>query len=93
MNRPRPSIRQVEYFVAIAETSSFRGAAQRLYVSQPTLTTQIVALEEALGLQLFERSRSGTVLTAIGRELLPNARRVLEDAMPGRSNVGIERAG
>lgn len=79
MDRPRPSIRQVEYFIAIAETSSFRGAAQRLDVSQPTLTTQIVAFEEALGLQLFERSRSGTVLTAIGRELMPNARRVLEE--------------
>jgi LysR family hydrogen peroxide-inducible transcriptional activator len=75
----RPSVRQVEYFIAIAETLSFRRAAQRLNVSQPTLTTQIVAFEEALGLQLFERSRGGTVLTALGRELLPNARRVIEE--------------
>ena len=48
-------------------------------MSQPTLTSQIVAFEEALGLQLFERSRSGTVLTAVGRELLPNALRVVEE--------------
>ena len=79
MDRPRPSIRQIEYFVAIVEATSFRRAAQRLRVSQPTLTNQILALEEALGLQLFERSRAGTVLTAVGGELLPNARRLLEE--------------
>jgi LysR family hydrogen peroxide-inducible transcriptional activator len=79
MDRPRPSIRQIEYFVAIVEASSFRRAAQRLRVSQPTLTNQILALEEALGLQLFERSRAGTVLTAVGGELLPGARRLLEE--------------
>ena len=79
MNRSRPSIRQIEYFIAIAEVLSFNRAAKRLNVSQPTLTAQIVALEEALGLQLFERSRSGTVLTAVGRELLPVARRVVEE--------------
>jgi LysR family hydrogen peroxide-inducible transcriptional activator len=79
MDRPRPSIRQIEYFIAIAETLSFNRAAKRLNVSQPTVTTQIVAFEEALGLQLFERSRGGTVLTAVGRELLPNARRVIEE--------------
>jgi LysR family hydrogen peroxide-inducible transcriptional activator len=79
MDRSRPSIRQIQYFIAISETLSFHRAAERLAVSQPTLTTQIVAFEEALGLQLFERSRSGTVLTAVGRELLPNARRVVEE--------------
>ncbi len=79
MDRTRPSIRQLEYFLAIAQESSFRRAAQRLGVSQPTLTNQIVAFEEALGIQLFERSRAGTVLTAVGRELMPNAHRVLEE--------------
>ena len=79
MDRPRPSVRQIEYFVAISETLSFRAAARRLSVSQPTMTNQIVALEDALGSQLFERSRGGTVLTPIGRELLPNARRILEE--------------
>lgn len=79
MNRPRPSIRQIEYFVAIVEAQSFRRASQRLRISQPTLTKQIVALEESLGLQLFERSRAGTVLTAVGQELLPSVRRLLEE--------------
>ena len=79
MERPRPSVRQIEYYLAIAEMESFRRAAQRLGVSQPTLTNQIIAFENALGVQLFERSRAGTVLTAVGRELLPNAHRVLEE--------------
>lgn len=79
MSQRRPTLRQIEYFVAIAETLSFNRAAQRLGVSQPTLTNQIVSFEEALGLELFERSRSGTVLTALGRELLPTARRVIEE--------------
>ena len=79
MDRPRPTIRQVEYFIAIAEALNFNRAAKRLGVSQPTLTTQIVSFEEALGIQLFERSRSGTVLTTVGRELLSHARRVTEE--------------
>lgn len=79
MDRPRPSVRQIEYFVAISETLNFHAAARRLSVSQPTMTNQIAALEDALGSQLFERSRGGTVLTPIGRELLPNARRILEE--------------
>jgi len=76
---PRPTIRQVGYFTAVADTLSFRQAAGRLQVSQPTLTHQILALEETLGLELFERSRAGTKLTPAGRELLPSARRALEE--------------
>lgn len=79
MERFGPTIRQIQYFIAIAETLSFNQAAKRLNVGQPTLTTQIVAFEESLGLQLFERSRAGTMLTAAGRDLLPNARRVIEE--------------
>jgi LysR family hydrogen peroxide-inducible transcriptional activator len=78
-DRRRPSIRQVEHFLAIAEIGSFRGASHRQGVSQSTLTNQIVSLEEALGVQLFERSRAGTIITSAGRELLPSAHRVLEE--------------
>ena len=80
MERSGPTLRQLEYFVAVAEVSSFRGAAERLRVSQPTLTNQILALEQALGLALFERSRAGTTPTAATRELLSSARRVLEES-------------
>lgn len=75
---PRPTLRQLEYFVAVAQAASFRRAAERLRVSQPTITNQILALELAVGVQLFERSRAGTALTVPGRELLPDARNVLE---------------
>lgn len=79
MEPARPTVRQIESFITIAESLSFQRAAKRLGVSQPAVTAQIVALEKALGLQLFERSRAGTFLTTIGQELLPNARRVLEE--------------
>jgi LysR family hydrogen peroxide-inducible transcriptional activator len=79
MDSPQPTVRQIRYFVAVAEALSFRKAAVRLEVSQPTLSHQILALEEAFGLQLFERSRAGTRLTPAARELLPNSRRVLEE--------------
>jgi LysR family hydrogen peroxide-inducible transcriptional activator len=80
VERSQATLRQLEYFVAVAEASSFRRAAERLRVSQPTLTNQILALEQTLGLTLFERSRAGTKPTAATRELLVGARRVLEEA-------------
>ena len=78
MKNRQPSIRQLEYFVTVARASNYRKAAERLRISQPTLTSQIAALEEALEVQLFERSRAGTLLSSAGRELLPLARKVLE---------------
>jgi len=77
--KPRITLRQLEYFVAVAEAQSFRRAAERLGISQPTLTSQIASLESAIGARLFERSRGGTLLGALGRELVRDARRVLEE--------------
>ncbi|MBK7950630.1 MAG: hydrogen peroxide-inducible genes activator [Deltaproteobacteria bacterium] len=78
MKRSRPSIAQLECFVAVAELSSYRRAAERLRLSQPTLTSHVLGLESLLGVRLFERSRAGTLVTPIGRDLLPAARAVLE---------------
>jgi LysR family hydrogen peroxide-inducible transcriptional activator len=78
MSSKRPSIRQLEYFVAVARASNFRKAAQVLGVAQPTLTLQIAELETLLEVQLFDRSRAGTLLTPAGRNLLPLAREILE---------------
>ncbi|WGL17325.1 hydrogen peroxide-inducible genes activator [Microbulbifer bruguierae] len=72
-----PSFKQLEYFVTIASLTSYRRAAEELGVSQPALTTQIRALENTLGLSLFERSRAGTLLTPEGRALLEQARRLI----------------
>ena len=79
MKRSRISISQLECFSAVAELSSYRRAAERLRTSQPTLTNQILALESLMGVRLFERSRAGTLLTAVGRDLVPGARRVIEE--------------
>ena len=74
----KPSIKQLEYFVTIAHSTNFRKAAAKLGVSQPTLTSQIAAMEEILGVQLFERSRAGTLLSPEGRDLLSLARDILD---------------
>ncbi|MEM9302601.1 MAG: hydrogen peroxide-inducible genes activator [Pseudomonadota bacterium] len=74
----RLTLRQLRYYVALSEHGSFRRAAERLEITQPTLTAQIAALEEILDVQLFERSRAGTALAPAGRELLADARAVLE---------------
>ena len=75
----RVTLKQIKYFLAIAEHGSLRQTADRLDVTQPTLTAQIAALEKALDVQLFERSRNGTWLSAAGRELLVSGRRVVEE--------------
>jgi LysR family hydrogen peroxide-inducible transcriptional activator len=75
----RPSVKQIEYFVAVARQGSFRRAADSLDISQPTITSQIAQLEKNLGVVLFERGRSGATLSPAGRELLPKARSVLDE--------------
>ena len=53
-----PQLRQLEYLVAIADTLHFRRAAEKVNTTQPTLSEQLKALEQRLGVQLVERSRS-----------------------------------
>jgi len=75
-----PNLRQLEYLVAISETHHFRRAAERVNTTQPTLSEQLKALEERLGVQLVERSRSHVLLTPIGGQVVDIARRMLADA-------------
>ncbi len=74
------SLKQIRYFTAVAEFGSFRQAAFRLNITQPTLSNQIAAMEKTLGVQLFERTRKGIKATPQGRELLFSAGRILEEA-------------
>ena len=81
------NLRQLEYFVAIADVGSVTAAAERLYVSQPSLSQQIAALEQELGGQLLERLPRGVRLTAAGQSLLPEARAAIRHADRGRHAV------
>lgn len=71
-------IRQLKYFVGIAETGRFSDASKELFISQSAVSQQIKALEEELGTQLFIRFKHGVTLTESGQELLPYARQVLK---------------
>lgn len=66
-------------FVATAEMRSFRAAAETIHLSQPALTRRIQKLEATLGVSLLERTTRRVELTAVGRDFLPRARRLLDD--------------
>jgi len=71
-------LRQLEYFVAVAEERHFGRAAERLRVAQPGISQQIKILERSLGTELFIRGSDGVQLTESGEALLDHARLVLE---------------
>jgi len=81
------NLRQLEYFVAIAEAGSVTRAAEGLFVSQPSLSQQIRSLERELGGDLLERLPQGVRLTAAGHSLLPEARATIRHAERGRHAV------
>ncbi len=76
---PKITLKQLHYFAALADTGHYRKAAERVGISQPSLSLQIANLEETLRLALVERGRAGAQLTPEGREVLERAQRILED--------------
>lgn len=82
---PRPSLRQLQYFVAVADHAAVGRAAQALSVSQPSLSKQLATMEEDLGVILFERTSRRVKLTAPGEKLLPRARVILQEVREFRA--------
>jgi DNA-binding transcriptional LysR family regulator len=86
-------LRQLRYFVALAETRNFHRAAERLHMSQPPLTVAIRKLEEELGAALFVRGTRGVTLTPAGRASLAAARATLDQAERFRETAREGAAG
>ncbi|MGK4578960.1 LysR family transcriptional regulator [Kitasatospora sp. HPMI-4] len=80
-------LRQLRYFQAVAEEGNLTRAAQRLYLSGPTLSQQIRLLEKELGAALFERGAGGMALTQAGLALLPEAKAALDAVERARRAV------
>jgi DNA-binding transcriptional LysR family regulator len=102
----QPEVRQLQYFVTVAEELNFTRAAERLHVVQQSLSTAIAQLEAELGIRLFERTTRSVNLTSAGAAWLPYAREALaslnraadaaEDLAAGRSGrlrVGLAATG
>lgn len=74
-----PTLKQMQFLVALDETAHFRRAAERVGVTQPSMSVQIQNLEDGLGVALVERGRGGVRLTQIGREVVTRSRDILDD--------------
>lgn len=74
------NLRDLKYVIAVAETRHFGHAAERCFVSQPTLSGQIKKLEDQLGVAIFERTNRSVEITLVGEQILTYARQIIEQA-------------
>src|ERR1700736_546614 len=75
----RMNLKDLKYLVALADTGHFGRAAERTFVSQPTLSAQLKKLEEYLGVKLVERQPKNVQLTEVGKQVVIRARRMLDE--------------
>lgn len=80
-------LRQLRYFMAVADELHFGRAAQRLHMSQPPLSVQVGRLEREIGMPLFERSTRRVSLTPAGRHLQERAKRILDEVDAVRAEM------
>jgi DNA-binding transcriptional LysR family regulator len=90
-NFVRMELRQLEYFIAVADELSFTRAAQRVHVVQSALSTSIRKLEDELAVQLFDRSRQQIRLTPAGERLREHARHLLRSARLAKDSLSDYR--
>src|SRR5210317_2227283 len=74
------NLRDLKYIIAVAESRHFGKAAERCFVSQPTLSGQIKKLEDELGIAIFERTNRSVEITPVGEEIVALARQMMEQA-------------
>jgi DNA-binding transcriptional LysR family regulator len=89
----RVELRQLRYFIAVAEALSFTKAAQKLHIAQPALSRQIRQLEEEIDVQLLLRDRRSVELTDAGRVFLKEAKAVINQATHALDMVRRSRRG
>ena len=80
-------LEQLRHFIAAAEAGSFSAAARALYISHSTICRSVSALEEELGVRLFERSSRDFRLTEAGEALLPQAQSLLDSVEKVKENM------
>ena len=85
-------LRDLGYFVAVAEHRNFSRAARELFIAQPSLSKQIAVLERSVGTPLFHREHGGARLTPAGEALLPFARRMLATATQAEAALSAATA-
>jgi DNA-binding transcriptional LysR family regulator len=85
-------LRDLKYFVAVADHRNFTRAAQELFITQPTLSKQVATLERGLGTPLFHREHDGAHLTRAGEALLPYARSILAAAAEAEAALNAATA-
>ena len=74
------TLTQLSYMIAVAEAGNFTVAAEKVFVTQPTLSMQIQKLEEELGVQIFNRTKKPIRLTKVGEQILQQARNIIDEA-------------
>ncbi len=74
------NFRDLEYIVAVADLKSFAKAADKCFVSQPTLSMQVSKLEKELSVQIFERHKKGILLSTVGEKIVSKAKVILQEA-------------
>ena len=73
------TIQQIRYCLGVADCGSFNKASEKLYISQPSLTSSVHDLEAELGFEIFKRSSRGTTVTEKGNDFLFDARQLFQN--------------